>query len=659
MSETQQVTQKSRVLIVDDEPIMRNMIRLVLEREHYTIAEAKNGAEALEMVQSFQPDAVLMDLSMPVMDGFEACVNLQRNAAGFMPLVLMVTAYDDKESVSKAYAAGAIDYITKPINWAVLTHRLRWLVKARHAEQALRASEDQFRSVIEQAADGVLLVGKDGIIVVRNEQTEAITGIENNAVIGQPIWETWLNISPAAMRTPEQRDSYRAELEEILRNETVPSSARLREIQIQRPDGEIRIAHMLTFPVRTQGTFLLGIVLRDITEQRRTAAQIHLQASALTASANAIVITDPDGIISWANPAFTDLTGYTLAEAVRERLSILNLPQHDDALIQSIWDTMQSGRVWRGEITNRRKDGTIFIDDTTITPVFDAEQRIVNYVQIKQDVTERKHLEEQLVASQKMASLGTLSAGIAHELNSPLQVITGVSQSLLRRLEQDALDPAFLKRKLENIQHNGWRCAEIVGSLRNFAHARPVEASPHELNQLVQDALLLIEHQLASWSNITVKTELGSDIPMFSCDRNQVTQILINLLTNARDAMPNGGTITLQTSFDHKNQQVCLQVSDEGVGMPEAVQARIFDPFFTTKEMGKGTGLGLSIVAGIVRGYGGNIQVRSTVNVGTTFSICFPASNGTDDLHMQWPEDGVGRFDDSAIPVNIQMLVKH
>ncbi|MBI1297077.1 PAS domain S-box protein [bacterium] len=659
MNEMQQMTNQSRVLIVDDEPIMRNMIRLVLEREHYTIAEAKNGAEALEMVASFRPDVVLMDLSMPVMDGFEACVHLQKGDADHKPLVLMVTAYDDKESVSKAYAAGAIDYITKPINWAVLTHRLRWLVKARHDEQALRVSEDQFRSVIEQADDGLLLVNKDGIIVVRNEQTEAITGIGNNEVIGQPIWETWLNISPPLMRTPQQRDAYRAEVEEILINEAVPPSVRLRESQIQRPDGEIRIAQIILFPVRTQNTFLLGVVVRDITEQRRVAAQIHLQASALTASANAIVITDTNGVISWANPAFTDLTGYSLAEAVGERLSILNSSQHDLAFFQSLWKTIQSGQVWRGEITNRRKDGTLFIDDTTITPVFDDHQRIVNYVQIKQDVTERKHLEEQLVASQKMASLGTLSAGIAHELNSPLQVITGVSQSLLRRLEQDALDPAFLKRKLENIQHNGWRCAEIVGSLRNFAHARPLEASPQDLNQLVQDALLLIEHQLASWSNISVATDLAAEIPPFPCDRNQVTQILINLLTNARDAMPNGGKITLKTRFNQKERQVCLQVMDEGVGMPESVQSRIFDPFFTTKEMGKGTGLGLSIVAGIVRGYGGEIQVRSTVNVGTTFSIRFPASDDADAVHVHWPEDGVGRFDDSAVPVKIHMLAKH
>lgn len=649
MEEISQTAQQSRVLLVDDEQIMRNMVRLVLDREHYTLAEARNGVEALEMVRSFRPDVVLMDLSMPVMDGFEACMQIQQGAAGHNPLVLMVTAFDDKESVSKAYAAGAVDYITKPINWAVLTHRLRWLVKARHDAEALRASEDQFRSVIEQADDGVLVINSDGIVVLRNERTRAITGVDQHEVIGQYIWDTWLAITPKYLRTPEQRDAYRAEVEEILRNRAVSSSSRLREIQIERPDGEIRIAQVVIFPVQTQHNFLIGIMLRDITDQRRAAAQIHLQASALAASANAIVITERDGVVSWANPAFTDLTGYPLVEVLGQHLDILNSAQHDQDFFQKLWNTIQSGEVWRGEITNRRKDGSLYVDDTTITPVFDANHRIVNFVQIKQDVTERKRLEEQLMAAQKMASLGTLSAGIAHELNSPLQVITGVSQSLMRRLDQNALEPDFLRRKLENIQHNGWRCAEIVGSLRNFAHARPVEATAQDLNQLVQDALLLIEHQLASWSNIVVQTELMPDLPTLDCDRNQITQILINLLTNARDAMPAGGAITIRTGYTPALHELCLQVTDEGVGMPESVQARIFDPFFTTKEMGKGTGLGLSIVTGIVRGYGGRVQVQSTMNVGTTFTLHFPVSGNQPNDRLQLHAEGRGRFDDSTV----------
>ncbi|MEZ4635231.1 MAG: PAS domain S-box protein [Caldilineaceae bacterium] len=648
MDEVQPQATASKVLIVDDEQIMRNMIRLVLQREHYTLAEAKNGAEALELVQSFRPDVVLMDLSMPVMDGIEACTKLNEGAAGHKPLVLMVTAYDDKDSVARAYAAGAIDYVTKPINWAVLTHRLRWLVKARHDEEALRASEDQFRSVIEQAGDGILLINCDGIVVMRNQRAADITGVASSEVLGRPIWDMWLNVTPKSARTHELLGAYRSEVEEILRHGVVPPASEVREIPIQRPDGEMRFAEAIVFPVRTQDSFLLGIMLRDVTEQREAAAQIHLQASALTASANAIVITDVNGIVSWANPAFTDLTGYTSAEVLGGDLSILNSDHHDSAFYRRLWQTIRSGQVWRGELTNKRKDGTIYIDDTTITPVFDANRKIVNYVQIKQDVTERKKLEEQLMAAQKMASLGTLSAGIAHELNSPLQVITGVSQSLLRRMDKDALTPDFLRRKLENIQHNGWRCADIVGSLRNFAHARPVEATPQDLNQLVHDALLLIEHQLSSWSNISVETELTPDLPTLACDRNQITQILINLLTNARDAMPAGGVITIQTGLDARQKEVYMQVVDQGVGMPESVQARIFDPFFTTKEMGKGTGLGLSIVAGIVRGYGGDVHVQSTPDVGTTFHLRFPFERAASENGVHWPPNGVGRFDDST-----------
>jgi PAS domain S-box-containing protein len=528
--------QERRVLLVDDEALMRSMLRLGLQRElYYTLAEATNGAEALEMVEVFRPHVVLMDLKMPIMDGIEACTRLHQAKTDYKPLVLMVTAHDDKESVARAYAAGAADFIAKPINWGVLTHRLRWLVKARCDEDALRASEDQFRSVIEQAEDALLLIDGEGIVIVYNQSGGELTGLANDEVVGLPAWDFWLKISPKEIRTPAHQTSCRLQIEAFLKSQCVPIQNRFHEIEIERADGSRRFAQMMIFPVWTQRTFMLGCTMRDITE--------------------------------------------------------------------------------------------------------------------------RKQLEEQLMAAQKMASLGTLSAGIAHELNSPLQVITGVSQSLLRRMEQDSLTPDFLKRKLENIHQNGWRCAEIVGSLRNFAHARPAEATSHDLNRLVQETLLLIEHQLSSWSNIVVQTELTPDLPLLTCDRNQISQILINLLTNARDAMNDGGAISLRTSFIPATNELCLQVQDQGTGIPESVKARIFDPFFTTKEMGKGTGLGLSIVAGIMRAYGGEIEIESEINVGTTFTLHFPTNGAAQEKITQWPEDGSGRFDDASVVSIFQTML--
>ena len=247
-------------------------------------------------------------------------------------------------------------------------------------------------------------------------------------------------------------------------------------------------------------------------------------------------------------------------------------------------------------------------------------------VYVIQDVTERRAMQARLIASQKLADLGTLAAGVAHEINSPLQVITGVSQSLLDRQRDGRLDADHLARNLEVIHRNGWRCAEIVRSLRTYAYASASEVASHSLNELVKDTLLLIENQVEKMSNISVRTELGQDVPIVACGRNQMAQVLINLLTNAQDAMPDGGEITIATRYEPDEDWVVLEVADNGSGIPPEILPRVFDPFFTTKPVGEGTGLGLSIVDGIVRAHGGEILVDSRERMGTTFSIRLPGA---------------------------------
>ncbi|HEX2995569.1 MAG TPA: PAS domain S-box protein [Anaerolineales bacterium] len=260
------------------------------------------------------------------------------------------------------------------------------------------------------------------------------------------------------------------------------------------------------------------------------------------------------------------------------------------------------------------------------------------------DLTELRRMHDAMLASQKLADLGTLAAGVAHEMNSPLQVITGLSQSMLEHLAKDGVAPEQLQRNLDVIQRNGWRCAEIVRSLHTYARSSGGAMEPTDLNALISDGLLLIEHQLKSWANISVQMNPAENLPLFTCDRNQITQILINLLTNARDAMPEGGEITISTDYDSQADQLILQISDTGMGIPDSIQNKIFDPFFTTKPLGKGTGLGLSIVAGIVRAHGGTIEIQSAPRRGTTFLMRF--STQPPRLPSSEANDTPGRFDD-------------
>jgi signal transduction histidine kinase len=238
-----------------------------------------------------------------------------------------------------------------------------------------------------------------------------------------------------------------------------------------------------------------------------------------------------------------------------------------------------------------------------------------------------------IIEVEKLAGIGMLTAGIAHEINTPLQIITGYSNVIRRDIEAgEALEPDSLKQKIESIEHNAWRIAAIVKSLLSYARPSAEEAAPCTLNDIVEDTLLLIEHQLSTWSNIIIRKELAADLPPLPCDRNKITQVLINLLTNAADAMPAGGWITIRTGFVPETGRFFLHVADTGGGIPKHLQDRIFTPFYTTKGVGRGTGLGLSIARDIIESHGGVIRVASQPEKGTTFTILLPQEKGAETL---------------------------
>ncbi len=361
-----------------------------------------------------------------------------------------------------------------------------------------------------------------------------------------------------------------------------------------------------------------------LNEERR------LLSTAINQAADIIVVTDDQGTILYANPAFEQITGFARVEVIGKRPFILPGGAHDTAFYDAIWSTIRAGQVWQGNITGQTKDGSPLTTKTTITPVKDDSGKIVNYVSTQVDVTRELALEKQYRQAQKMEAIGQLTAGIAHDFNNLLMAINGFAELMQFRLPKDSPFQDMASR----IVASGESAANLIRQLLVFSRKQIVEPQVINLNDTVTEIDKMLRRIIGE--DINLQTRLYPQLWSIKLDPSQVEQIIVNLAVNARDAMPTGGQLTLETTnMQIKNQTadllrlqpgdyVVLSVIDTGVGMNETTKSRIFEPFFTTKEHGKGTGLGLATVYGIVKQNGGDIQVYSREGEGSTFEIYLP-----------------------------------
>jgi PAS domain S-box-containing protein len=384
-------------------------------------------------------------------------------------------------------------------------------------------------------------------------------------------------------------------------------------------------------PEREMLEFVSSQVAKAI-HKKRSDEHRDLQARVMEAAANTMFIADRSRKITWVNSAFTTLTGYSASEAVGQKLDILRSGSHPEAVYQDISETLERGQTWQGELIERKKDGELYAARTIITPVKDEAGNFTHVISVKQDITRERELETQFRKAQKMEAVGTLAAGIAHDFNNHLAVILGFTEVLQERLRTDSVS----QDKLAQVQSATLRAASLTKQLLAFSRQQVLQPVVLDLNTSIQELEKMLRRVISE--NIDVVFNPCPDLGRICADPTQIDQILLNLAINARDAMPDGGRLTIETAnveldAEYASQNIAckagphvmLAISDTGTGMDKDTQARIFEPFFTTKEPGKGTGLGLSTVYGIVKQSGGFIWVYSELGRGTAFKIYFPA----------------------------------
>jgi len=372
--------------------------------------------------------------------------------------------------------------------------------------------------------------------------------------------------------------------------------------------------------------------VHDISEREQHERERDRLLSALEQSGETILITDTNGTIRYVNTTFERVSGFTREEAVGKNPRLLKSGLQDAGFYRDLWSTIQRGEVWRGRFINRRKDGTLYTEDSIISPVRNAAGEVVNYVAVKRDISRELILEEQYHQARKMEAIGTLAGGIAHDFNNLLQVILGFTSLMEGRLNHDSLD----REEISQVRGAATRGSELVRHLLSFSRQQSCQPTVLDLNEVVRSTLAMVQRLIGE--HIEVDFRLDPQLEPVHGDRVQIEQVLMNLCVNARDAMPGGGTLLIETTnvFNDVGSEprppnsinrpfVCIRVTDTGRGMDEATLARIFEPFFTTKELGKGTGLGLATVYGIVKQHKGRIDVTSAPGSGTSFQVLFPS----------------------------------
>ena len=490
------------------------------------------------------------------------------------------------------------------------------------AEEALK----RYESIVSSSTDMLALIDTNFLYLAVNKaylgafckSEDAVIGHRVEQVFGTEFFETI--IKPNADR--------------CLKGE---------EIHYQKwfdfPGTGHRYLDVAYFPFIGPDDQVSGFVVRgrDITSWKLSEDEHRKLSITIEQSPTSIMITDIDGTLEYVNPAFTSNTGYAKDEVIGRSPRFLDSGHHDIVFFEEMWQTLRSGKPWQAEICNRKKDGTLFWETMTTSPVKDENDEITHFVSVMVDQTNRKRLQKQLQQTQKMEAVGTLAGGIAHDFNNILAPILGYTEMLMERLPEERV----LLERLGIIHDSGNRAKELVAQILTFARKGEEEKMPVEAQSLLKEALKFTRSTFPS--SIEIRQKIDMSCHPVLAHPTQLHQVMMNLLTNARHAIGNSGgvlSISLQEVNPEVNdlgqtgspggKQLCLTVTDSGHGMAPKVLERIFEPYFTTKKKGEGTGLGLAVSHGIVESMGGRIAVTSAPGKGTTFRVYIPLATTTE-----------------------------
>lgn len=605
-----------KILIAEDNAFSRTLLKKTLVKAGFEAIVAENGDAAWEVLQQPDPPRLaLVDWMMPGLSGVELCRKIRDLESPIPIYVILLTAKTDKEDVLEGFSAGADDFIKKPFDSGELLARIQ--VGRRLVEQQAR-----MHCLIDSLPDPIYVKDNRGLYIGCNKAYAEFVGSDPDKIYGRT--------SNDILSNDVVQRSHMEDLRVLANGEMIET-----EGWVGNAAGDRVYHNTVKIPYLESAAGSSGMIgiCHDLTKRMDMEQEMRRLAVAVEQSTESIMITDVDGGILYVNAAFEEITGYSAEETIGHRPDMLKSGKHDNEFYAKLWTTISSGKTWEGRFTNLKKEGSLFELEAVIYPIRDADDKVLNYVNISRDITQEAAIEKHLRQQQKMNAVGELAGGVSHDFNNILTAILGYVALCMNTVDEESKTYSYLSE----IVKAGDRATKLVRQILTFSRQEEQQFHSLNLQPIIEDSLSLVQTTMRKVQDID--PQCG---PILG-DTTQLQQIMVNLCTNASHAMgkdePGTLTVTLQ-QVDLSGKDVegpmadlnpgpyaCITVGDTGCGMPPEVLERIFEPYFTTKKQGEGTGFGLSIVHGIVRKHRGSISVESEEGKGTKFTLYFPLNS--------------------------------
>lgn len=634
-----------KILYIEDEEAIRTTLEIYMRKYISNLYTAKNGRDGLELYYSQKPDIIITDIMMPELTGIEVIQKIRESDRNTK--IIITTAYDDAEFLLDAIKAGVDNYIIKPIQRKDISNMLLKYGKIVVNEKDINSIKSLQESILNSTCEGIFGIDKDGYHTFVNPAAAKLLGYTQSELIGKHSHSLW----HYKKENGDEFPAYECPIYGVLQTGVRVNS---KKDIFWKSDGSSIYVSYSANPI-IDGDSIVGAVVgfSDISNEYKKDMELKKLSSVVKESVSMIVITNRCGDIEFVNRSFCDTTGYEESEIIGQNPRVLKSDKNDASVYEELWSSLKSGKLWRDELINRKKDGSEYWVLITIFPIYDEDQNIVSFAAVSEDITQRKEYERELeminrnlelkinqeieksrqkdsvlFEQKKVIAMGELMRDIAHHWRQPLTAIGMLIQNIKDLYEYDELDDKALDEIVTKALDQLQQLSKTIDNFRSFFKSDN-NRSKFKIRKVVDDTLYMLKSAI-KLNNIEINV-IGDGIDLeIEASINDLKQVVINTLKNSIDSIVEKQKLVrfaplINIEITSENGATIVKIRDNGIGIKDEVLEKVFEPYFTTKEQGKGVGIGLYMSKMIVeRNMDGAIYIDNNKDEGVEVVIKIP-----------------------------------